>query len=339
MSTERASDQDVLIDYASGELEDSEKVRVEQRLAADESFRKLHQDIQNTLQALSMLPRAEANDDLVARTLAGIRRARQTEALIAREEAKRRAAAPTFSLRELGVAAAAMVLIAVALVPSLRQARHISVAGQCASNVGQIGSGMLAYANANDDYLPVADGQARAWLPQAAGGGAFSNSSVLFRLIRAGYVSPTAFRCPAGGSETFQATADMTDFPASKYISYSYQHTLGPRGLRITDPQLQKVLDKMAILADSTPLFDDGEFVPAGLSDKSSANHGGRGQNVLFMDRHVEWAEHPDVGVNKDNIFLVEGVSSYKGNEEPASLTDTFLLPTFTAGNPPARSR
>jgi len=339
MSAERAEQQNLLIDYARGELPPAEAAAVEARLSGDDGFRKSYEDIKRTFDAVGLLPDEQAPKDLVAKTVARIRQARQTEALIAREEAKRRAVHPTFSLRELGVAAAAVLLIAVALIPPLRQARHTAIATQCASNVGRIGSGMLAYANAYDDYLPAADGKTRRWLPTDADSQAFSNSAVLYRLIRGGYVSNTAFRCPAGGSDTFQATADMTDFPAAKYISYSYQHTLGSRGLRVSDPQLQTVMARMAILADSTPLFEDGKFIRRNVTGKSSPNHGGRGQNVLFIDRHVEWTKTPDVGVDDDNIFMVSGIEDYTGSEEPADMTDTFLLPTFTSLRTASRTR
>ena len=337
MSTERSSDEMALIDFLMGELPQQQRLEVQGRLEADESFRRLRDNIERTFRAISLLPEQAPPDDLAARTVASVARARQTEALIAREEARRRAALPTFSLRELAVAAAAVIIMAVALIPSIHQARNISLAGQCSSNVGQIGAGLLAYANANDDCLPAPDGQVKRWLPAGGGDAAFSNSVLLYRLVRSGYVSHVVFRCPTGGTGTFQASADMTDFPAGEFISYSYQHTLGPRPVKLSDPALLAVANKMVILADSTPVFSGGRFLPEKLRCLAGDNHGQRGQNVLYLDMHVKWRDRPDVGVGNNNIFLVDGLSDYRGDEAPADATDTFLLPTYTPGGSPGR--
>jgi prepilin-type processing-associated H-X9-DG protein len=37
--------------------------------------------------------------------------------------------------------------------------------------------------------------------------------------------------------------------------------------------------------------------------DSNSANHGYEGQNVLFVDGHVIWANTPTCGLNADNIY------------------------------------
>jgi len=329
MAVSRTDDEMTLIDLLRDQLPAQRRREVLDRLESDRAFRKLAEDLKNVFAAMDLTGEYEPPEDLADRTLARIRQMRRTEALLAREEARRGAAWPTFSLRELSVAAAAVIIMAVVLVPSVRRARSLAVIGKCASNVGQIGAGMLAYANANDDYLPRADGRSMRWLPLGSGQ-AFSNSSALYKLIRSGYVSPLAFRCPAGGEGTFRVTADMTDFPAKRYISYSYQHSLGPTTMRRSNPMLARSADKMVILADSTPIFVDGRFRRDRLRYQASDNHGRTGQNVLYLDMHVAWARRPTVGVQNDNIFLVKGISEYRGDEQPSSATDSFLLPTFS---------
>jgi len=338
MSTKRTDDEITLIDLLMGELPDQARLAVERRLDRDESFCRLKRDIEHTFQAADLLPAPAPPADLLAGTVAAIARARRTEALIAKERLRRSPARPSFSLRELAVAAAAVIIMAIALIPSVRQAKNLAVAAQCGSNVGQIGAGLLAYANTNDDYLPAADGRRDWWLAngQAA---TFSNSAVLYKLVRQGYVSPPAFRCPAGGRGMFRTEAGMTDFPSEQFISYSYQNTLGPHPLRGSDPKLLAVADRMAILADSTPVFSNGRFFRDRLARPTSDNHHRRGQNVLYLDMHVKWTRRPDVGVGNDNIFLVEGVSDYRGNERPAGATDTFLLPAFTPTSPSSPAR
>ena len=85
----------------------------------------------------------------------------------------------------------------------------------------------------------------------------------------------------------------------------------------------------MAILADSTPFYRNGGFEADQAATAASENHGRTGQNVLYLDMHVGWAKGPAVGVNKNNIFLAEGIYNYRGNETPVGPTDTFLLPAY----------
>jgi prepilin-type processing-associated H-X9-DG protein len=55
---------------------------------------------------------------------------------------------------------------------------------------------------------------------------------------------------------------------------------------------------------------DSGDTLPImadrleDLHQGSSANHGGRGQNVLYLDGHVEWRTNRNAGINGDDIFV-----------------------------------
>lgn len=333
---QRWNDEGALTDFLRGELSAAEKKEVQERLGNDESFRRLHDDISHTFAAMGMLPQIEPPQRLVADTMARIRQVRRTDALLAREESRRMAAGATFSFRELGAVAAALILMAAIFVPSVRQGRRMAEMSQCASNAGQIGSALLTYANANNQHLPSVGSEQTRWLP-GDGEQGFSNSSALYKLIAAGYASPLVFQCPAGQQSSFVVQAGMNDFPAGKFVGYSYQHSSGPNALRSDDPQVLPVASRMAILADSTPVFQDGRFYPAGVQAKASHNHDGRGQNVLYMDMHAAWADKAEAGVDGDNIFLAKGVYQYRGVETPAGPTDTFLLPSFSTVETAAR--
>ena len=340
MTDEQIHDEGVLIDFLRGELAAEESRQVRDRLATDAAYRRLHDDIANALAAVSLLPEYQPPETLVENTLARVRQAMRTEAILAREEGRRAAYRPTFSFRELVGIAAAVIFMAVVFIPSVREGHRLAVIGRCASNVAQIGTGILAYANANEDLLPAPDGVVNRWLPNPAEDSVVSNSAALFKLVRHGYASAVVFRCPAGGEDSFQVHAGMNDFPAGKFIGYSYQHTLGPHGLRRSDSALLAgaVIERMAVLADSTPLFSGGRFCPEKINGAVSENHGCTGQNVLYLDGHVEWTDRPTVGVQDDNIFLVRGVVVYRGTERPSEPTDTFLLPAFSSPRQPARS-
>jgi hypothetical protein len=334
MTEQRRNDEALLMDLLAGRSPDAaEEIRL--RLEQESEFRALRDDIGNSLAAMKLAPELEPPAGLAERTLARINSLRKTEALVAREELHRRTFfRPTFSLREIGAVAAAAIVLAAVFVPSVYNARQQAAADLCASHQAQIGAGASMYANANNGFLPCTGAPQGRWLP-AEGQKATSNSIGPFKLVIAGYVPPAMFQCPAAGGGSaagFAVQAGMNDFPAGKFITYSYQHTLGTNGLSLSNPALAKATKDMAIMADETPLFAGGRFHPERLNTPRSLNHGGRGQNVLYLDMHVQWAGSPNVGVDGDHIYLVKGITNYRGDEAPAGPTDSFLLPSYPGG-------
>ncbi|MCE5324853.1 MAG: hypothetical protein LLG01_00405 [Planctomycetaceae bacterium] len=326
-------DQALLIDLLLGQ--DGEHVdAVKRRLDAEPDLRELHDSIANALSAAKRLPPVAPPDDLVQKTLHRIRQYQHTNELLAREQIGRTVRRPTFSLRELA-AVAAILLVLVSVFGMWRsEARQKELSILCQGQLGQIGTGMTAYAHANDGFLPAARAQAGRWLDGSARAAA-SNSSALFRLVSSGYVDQRAFRCPGAAQERPRVEYDarsLRDFPQADDVTYSYQHSLGSRGLSIV--QMGNLAGSMAILADRTPVFAGGRFVRSSVENHRagrlvSPNHDESGQNVLYLNMRSAWSSGPLVGVNGDNIYLAGDITDYRGDEKPVSDTDTFLLPDF----------
>jgi lipoprotein-anchoring transpeptidase ErfK/SrfK len=328
------NDESLLIDFCLGKLDAMTASAVRQRIGRDDEFRSLHQNIARSFQALNLLPEPEAPADLVRRTMARIHQARQTDALIAREEIGRGVRSPTFSLREAAVMVASLLIVAFLFIPSLRYGRVRQQVNQCASNIGQIGSAIQSYANENNQRLPTVGGHDLRWLPGQDR--ATSNSAALFKLVSGNYAPASLFACPAAtGGRTFRVAPGMTDFPDATTIHYSYQHAIGHE-LSFNDPALAGVKAQMVILGDSTPLYRDGGFDAQGAQQAgtaSSENHNRTGQNVLYLDMHVRWVKVPTAGVDGNNIYIAEGIyNRYRGDETPNGPTDTFLMPAYTPG-------
>lgn len=329
MAEKRVDDEALMFDLLLGELDETRQSEARRKIEEDPQAAALHADVSNTLAALDLLGEAEPPEELVDKTLARIRQDRQLKQLIARQEAtRRRPIAPTFSLRELGAVAAAAILMAVIFVPSIRSARQSMYRGECASNAGQIGTALRSFAAAGNGQFPRADGQCR-WLP-CSSEGSTSNSAALFQLVQNSFIKPPVFQCPAVDGGSFVLRQGMLDFPAPKYVSYSYQHAVGPQGLSLYDPAFTGKHSQMAILADRSPVFPDGKFHAERVSAQASDNHGGSGQNVLYMDGHVAWASTPTVGIGGNNIYLINGLTQYRGDESPSEPTDSFLLPAYS---------
>jgi hypothetical protein len=329
---QRHADEALLIDFVLGRCSEAEAEQIRRRLEREADLAALHQDVRNTRAVVRLLPQVEPPENLAVRTVARIRQAKATDALIARQESGRVSILrPTFSIRELGAVAAAALLMAVVFLPSVQEARKRSNIVRCAAQQGQIGTALLNYANENGGSLPSTSAPNNRWLA-TDGEAVASNSSGLFKLVNANYANPVTFQCPSssgGQAANFAVQAGMMDFPADKFINYSYQHTVG-HGLSMNDPAIQPHASQMAIMADANPLFRQGRFQPARLRASGSDNHDGAGQNVLYLDMHAQWADHPTVGVAGNNIFLAEGIYDYRGDETPVGPTDTFLLPAYS---------
>lgn len=165
-------------------------------------------------------------------------------------------------------------------------------------------------------------------------------SRSLFLLVVTGSSTPKQLVCPVSGNEedpladartgaARQPGVNQFDFSSYDHLSYGYQLPFGPNG---RPSQFLSV--RQVIAADKGPFFRaaarraDGTApdAPSGLdlptetrrvdalladdmeawSRFNSRNHRGEGQNVLFVDSHVEFTRRPTVGVDRDNIYTAQ---------------------------------
>lgn len=172
----------------------------------------------------------------------------------------------------------------------------------------------------------------------------------------------------AGNESAAQPGKDRFDFRGYSYLSYGYQMPYGRYG------KPRETLDvRMPLIADKGPYFSanstgamnetdrdkrDGQtnpptdWISLTLKDilaknneawrpYNSPNHANQeGQNVLFVDGHVEFEKKSDCGVNNDNIYTVHtqdltkqkygvvgDIFAKKGQWAPSTNTDSFIVP------------
>lgn len=172
--------------------------------------------------------------------------------------------------------------------------------------------------------------------------------------------SATAFTAAQPGVNRF-------DFKAYSSLSYGYQNPFSSRG------KPNENLDpRMAIAADRGPYFQPGatntntgeqaDQIQTGFTANSafanisgvsaasqlltleadrwrlynSRNHNSEGQNILFMDGHVDFEKNPIVGVNNDNIYTWQTDLTFEGSlrgsvpgdgRGPRTSTDSVIIP------------
>lgn len=169
-----------------------------------------------------------------------------------------------------------------------------------------------------------------------------SNTANFWALIAKQGLAPSVFVCPFTDhrcdAEKRTDLDNLRDFRGETFVSYSYQNLLGP--YELTRMSAGPNFTHLAVAADANPMRRDfwsgapGGGVPVGATNKklaerplfkdaeetqawnrstkfirhpwelNSPNHDFKGQNVLFLDGHVEWTYHPYCGPNWDNIWL-----------------------------------
>jgi len=181
-----------------------------------------------------------------------------------------------------------------------------------------------------------------------------SNTASLWRLIASAGLEPEIFVCPSQSAHMIDATVvdfnDVKDFRGENFISYSYQNVLD--AYKLTEASGRAA--SLAVAADANPqrrdfygsaelatdikLDTDPKFESSDETDVwnedidaitdawelNSPNHKFAGQNVLYLDGHVVWRDHPYCGPRWDNIWT-------KRDEEGGDTIDPTDIETLRA--------
>lgn len=228
----------------------------------------------------------------------------------------------------------------VGMFPMNREAGRIAY---CAHNLRMIGQAMYIYAGDGDRFPAISNGMRAGELnlfgnrlSKPSTTDAPSPTSDLWLLIQALNVRTEQFICPASTDtpDPIVSTETVFDFAGPTNLSYAYNyqshtghHILGTG----SDPRLAVAADANPYLKGRLPrkVSQDRKSVQRG----NSANHRGRrGQNILFVDGHIEFVHSPvrrecppayfgSPGFDADNIYTTHA------DGEPA---DPGNAPTWT---------
>ncbi|MGH7169601.1 MAG: hypothetical protein ACRELG_04900 [Gemmataceae bacterium] len=171
---------------------------------------------------------------------------------------------------------------------------------QCRNNLFELWKGLHGYCEAHHGNFPLVEekgarGVAGIFVP-ILGDSGMLNSEVSIA-CPAQERRPPDSRSVREMEELYVRDRDTFRMEARK-LAGGYAYTLGYRdsacyhGLRC-DTVESDCLKLLPIVADR----------PEPLMQANSANHGGTGQNVLYLDGHVEWRTNRKAGINGDDIF------------------------------------
>ena len=279
-----------------------------------------------------------------------------------------------FTLVELLVVIAIIALLMGILMPALSRVRQIAFRLVCGTNLSGIGKAMLIYSNDYDDELPRSGGRNSSWAPlipnwqatnrigaygvSANGDGGTGNiSSCFYLLVKYAEVTPKSFLCKGDSGTTEFKPADynagnrdlveLWDFgPQPKeHCSYAYHMPFGLYALTTSsEPGMAVAADRNPFI--KSPMAEPKDFtkfaVEAGkeaLKAGNAAQHQDEGQNVLFLDSHVNFEKKPYCGVNEDNIYTywVTGQDIRRGavptiTSTPQDRTDSLVVHDVEGG-------
>jgi len=279
-----------------------------------------------------------------------------------------------FTLVELLVVIAIIALLMGILMPALSRVRQIAFRLICGTNLSGIGKAMLIYSNDYDDEFPRAGGRNSVWgsnlpangwmaptrtlafnLGANGSGGQATIASSFYLLVKYAEVTPKSFICKGdSGTREFKPSdydagsrelIDLWDFGPEpiKHCSYTYHMPYGLYALTTSSEP------GMAVAADRNPWIKSPaaeakapalltNYKPTGGKEEvnkgNAFTHQEDGQNVLFMDSHVEFEKKPFCGINDDNIYTyhVPGDDVRRGGlpiptaTEPTDRLDSFLV-------------
>jgi hypothetical protein len=246
------------------------------------------------------------------------------------------------------------------LMPALARTRQLAFRMTCGTNLSGLGKAMLIYANDYQDELPRAGGRTTVWAPRTpnwrantraevfglandGSGGQADIGSSLYLLIKYVEVMPKSFVCKSDSGTTEFMTAEyggsdmdlitFWDFgpTPAKHCSYSYHLPYGKYALTTSDePGFAVAADRNPwIDSPSGPAQDFSRFRPDlppqnGTNDEARRGnamaHERDGQNVLFLDSHVEFAKRAYCSVEDDNIYTVSGTAGADPLGTPSTL-------------------
>lgn len=236
-----------------------------------------------------------------------------------------------FTLIELLVVVAIIALLISILLPSLSRARELSKRTVCSSNLRGIGQAMYIYAQDGDKFPAACQDKpnnAATWwyltYRSLAGGipstGIPSVTADLWMLIRANNTTPKQFTCPSTADQPDPAQDQLAyyDFFSGVNLSYAYQYQHSTTARKIIGTSDDPTFP---VAADSNP-YVKGSVASAVDQDRlsqwrgNSTNHTNReGQNILFVDGHVDFLKAPDAGPSGTHGFGANAQNGARGRD------------------------
>jgi hypothetical protein len=305
---------DELLGYLLGALEPEQHERVADELEQDPELRAAIRKLEACVGRLGLAERASHFDppaNLAARTCQLVA-AKRRPALVMRPAKDYATGAKRYTWADMTIAACALIVAGAMLFPAVLHSRTQAQIASCQNNLRYAGYGFHDFSDRQPDGSFPA--------PEAAGNRAVAGVYAAHLNDNGMVPSPSVFLCPA--AQTFRRTTGyrpptLVELDRATGVVLAALHRMmgGDYGANLgytQDGQLQRPCNSRRsnypILADTPSDSQQG---------RRSANHGGRGQNVLYEDGHVQFLiiipsrELPDDPYHNRDGFVAAGVDCH----------------------------
>lgn len=262
-----------------------------------------------------------------------------------------------FTLIELLVVIAIIALLVSILLPSLNKAKELAKRTVCGAGLNTLGKAAVLYATENDTFLPTyaddatSDNSHVGYQRDKTGVNSYySNTRQWFLLPKKNYTSVKTFQCPSDPKANMESYSleNLHDFfteTTTHPIGYSLQRTkICSADDSTSVPATLSANSSLAIAADKSSLYGwsalTATYAYARVANSdleaNSDNHGGTGQQVLYVSGTVQWQLTPLCGVDNDNIWTVNDGTAGPGTQTygsgnvggvPRDEDDSYLIP------------
>jgi hypothetical protein len=337
----------LLFDYCLGLTSDKDTAEAEALISSNEEAAEIHSKLKAALAPLDSLETDTCPEELVEGTIWRLNNFARSSQLRLRELLATEQARDVSTKSRLGwnlgrrlAMAAVFMIVGGALITTLNiisnYSRQKSWRYRCGTQLGSIFQGLSNYISDYDGQMPAVATTTGApwWKVGYQGKENHSNTRHIWLLLKHRYTDPNDFVCKAR-KRKFVVRFDPSqmknynDFPSREHMTYS---------VRIWCKKPTTVmLSKRVLMSDLSPLF---EMLPSystplklrldedkELSTRNSINHRRRGQNVLSGDGGVKFIRVRYTGIEKDDIYTLQGIRFYQGNERPSRDADIFVAP------------
>ncbi len=267
-----------------------------------------------------------------------------------------------FTLVELLVVVAIIALLLSILLPAMGRAKEQANRAVCGNNLNGLFKSFSIYAQTYQDKFPqYSRTDSSGADPGVAGGfeallldvpdvtdAAIKNAmasnitAALYIMINEESATAKSYTCPSASDVRDPQDSPVTqyDFTGPDHLSYSpvnFYH-IDPDGQGQRGYWQANVPGDVVILGDDN---DNTKDINAADFDSkidrelwNGRNHNRAGQNVLFGDAHVEFAQDPEQGPADDNIYALDGdESSSKDPDADLRIDPSELLDTNFDGD------
>jgi hypothetical protein len=284
-----------------GALESDEQAEIETQLGSDPECRKELALLRRQLEPLAALKQDfTPPTGLAERTCRYVAEHRAAPAP-AKGRLRPEVAPPSWVSRMswLDMAMATTVLVAAGLLifPALQNSRFRTHLAACQDNLRELGTSLNQYSVTHSGYFPTVPSQGKLaaagiYAPVLAQNGLLTevNRVVCPESSLAGRMN--GFRVPTYGELELTSPAKMVDLRSTMGGSYGYN--LGYTRNGEYHPTKNLYRDNFAIMSDAPNM---------NAANLQSANHGGRGQNVLFENGSVQFLTSTKPLGSQDDIF------------------------------------